>query len=63
MPISAGIPAPDFAALDENGSPRRLKDFHGKAVILYFYPAMIHRGVQKKPAIFVTIILTIKGLV
>ena len=52
MPISAGIPAPDFAALDENGSPRRLKDFHGKAVILYFYPADDTPGCTKEACNF-----------
>jgi thioredoxin-dependent peroxiredoxin len=38
MPISADIPAPDFNLADETGSLRSLSDFHGKAVVLYFYP-------------------------
>ena len=38
MPISAGIPAPDFILADENGTQRRLSDYRGHAVILYFYP-------------------------
>lgn len=38
MPISAGIPAPDFVLPDENGTQRRLSDYRGQAVILYFYP-------------------------
>jgi len=38
MPISAGIPAPDFMLLDETGAQRKLSDFRGKPVVLYFYP-------------------------
>jgi len=38
MPISAGIPAPDFALSDETGVKRKLSDYRGKPVILYFYP-------------------------
>ena len=38
MPISANQPAPDFNLLDENGKARRLADFRGKPVVLYFYP-------------------------
>lgn len=38
MPISAGIPAPDFTLLDEAGMERKLSDYRGKPVVLYFYP-------------------------
>jgi len=38
MPISAGIPAPDFTLLDETGVERKLSDYRGKPVVLYFYP-------------------------
>ena len=38
MPVSAKIPAPDFSLQDENGAQRRLSDYRGKAVVLYFYP-------------------------
>jgi thioredoxin-dependent peroxiredoxin len=38
MPISAGIPAPDFNLLDETGTHRKLSDYRGKPVVLYFYP-------------------------
>ena len=38
MPISAGNPAPDFTLLDENGVTRKLSDYHGQPVVLYFYP-------------------------
>ncbi len=38
MPIPDGIPAPDFALLDDTNTLRRLSDFRGRNVILYFYP-------------------------
>lgn len=38
MPIKSGIPAPDFELLDDTGEVRKLSDFRGKPVILYFYP-------------------------
>ncbi len=39
MPISAGIPAPEFDLLDDTNTPRKLSEFRGKNVLLYFYPA------------------------
>ncbi len=38
MPLPAGIPAPDFALLDDTNTLRRLSDLRGRNVILYFYP-------------------------
>jgi peroxiredoxin Q/BCP len=38
MPIYAGNPAPDFTLPDENGVTRKLSDYRGKPVVLYFYP-------------------------
>lgn len=38
MPISAGIPAPDFELLDDTNTPRKLSGYRGRNVILYFYP-------------------------
>ncbi|MCS6906893.1 MAG: thioredoxin-dependent thiol peroxidase [Anaerolineales bacterium] len=38
MPLTAGNPAPDFTLPDENGELRRLSDYRGKVVVLYFYP-------------------------
>jgi peroxiredoxin Q/BCP len=38
MPIESGILAPDFELPDETGTLRRLSDFRGKPVVLYFYP-------------------------
>lgn len=38
MPIQAGIQAPDFVLPDENGDERKLSEYRGKPVVLYFYP-------------------------
>ena len=38
MSIQNGIPAPDFELPDESGTLRKLSDFRGKPVVLYFYP-------------------------
>ena len=38
MPISNGIPAPDFSLPDETGTVRSLLEFRGRPLVLYFYP-------------------------
>jgi len=38
MPLTAGVPAPDFSLADENGVTHTLSEFRGKFVVLYFYP-------------------------
>jgi thioredoxin-dependent peroxiredoxin len=38
MPITSGIPAPEFSLQDETGTVRSLAEFRGQPVILYFYP-------------------------
>jgi peroxiredoxin Q/BCP len=38
MILSKGVSAPDFTLPDETNTVRRLSDFKGRAVILYFYP-------------------------
>ena len=38
MPISAGIPAPEFELVDDTDTKRKLSDFLGKNIVLYFYP-------------------------
>jgi peroxiredoxin Q/BCP len=52
MPISAGSPAPDFQAVDDTGTMRRLSEFRGKVVILYFYPADDTPGCTKEACNF-----------
>ncbi len=52
MPVSAGIPAPDFQLLDDTSTPRRLSDFRGKFVVLYFYPKDDTPGCTKEACTF-----------
>jgi peroxiredoxin Q/BCP len=52
MPISSGIPAPDFELLDDTNTPRKLSDYHGKNVVLYFYPADDTPGCTKEACNF-----------
>lgn len=52
MPISAGIPAPDFELVDDTGTPRKLSDFRGRKVVLYFYPKDDTTGCTKEACNF-----------
>jgi thioredoxin-dependent peroxiredoxin len=52
MPILSGIPAPEFELLDDVNLPRRLSDFKGQPVILYFYPADDTPGCTKEACNF-----------
>ncbi len=52
MPISAGIPAPEFEMLDDTNVMRTLSDFRGKNVVLYFYPADDTPGCTKEACNF-----------
>jgi thioredoxin-dependent peroxiredoxin len=52
MPISSGIPAPDFELLDDTNTPRKLSDYRGKNVVLYFYPADDTPGCTKEACNF-----------
>ena len=36
--LTPGSVAPDFAVADETGTTRRLADYRGKVVVLWFYP-------------------------
>ena len=36
--LNVGDTAPDFSLPDQHGAERRLSDFRGKKVVLYFYP-------------------------
>jgi peroxiredoxin Q/BCP len=38
MTFTTGTPAPDFSLPDDTGSQRRLSDYRGQHVVLYFYP-------------------------
>jgi peroxiredoxin Q/BCP len=52
MPLAEDIAAPDFELLDDAGVPRRLSDFRGQPVILYFYPADDTPGCTKEACNF-----------
>ena len=52
MPITSGIPAPDFELLDDTGTLRKLSDYHGKNVVLYFYPKDDTPGCTKEACNF-----------
>src|SRR4030095_15575348 len=52
MPISAGIPAPEFELPDDTGTLRKLSDFRGRNVVLYFYPADDTSGCNKEACNF-----------
>jgi thioredoxin-dependent peroxiredoxin len=52
MPISSGIPAPDFELLDDTNAPRKLSDYRGQNVVLYFYPADDTPGCTKEACNF-----------
>ena len=45
-------PAPDFELPDQNGTPRRLSDYRGQRVILYFYPRDMTSGCTKQACSF-----------
>ena len=38
MQLTEGKKAPYFEGIDQNGKVVKLSDFHGKKVIVYFYP-------------------------
>jgi len=48
MKLSPGIQAPDFALSDETGTIRKLSDFAGKKLVLYFYPKDATPGCTKE---------------
>ena len=50
--LSIGTIAPDFELLDQNGEARRLADYRGLRVILYFYPKDMTSGCTKQACAF-----------
>jgi len=52
MPLPSGSPAPDFELLDDTNVPRKLSDFRGRNVVLYFYPADDTPGCTKEACNF-----------
>ena len=52
MSIIENSPAPEFSLADENGVIRKLSDYLGKAVVLYFYPKDDTPGCTKEACAF-----------
>ena len=52
MPIPSGIPAPEFEMLDDTNALRKLSEFRGKNVVLYFYPKDDTPGCTKEACNF-----------
>ena len=50
--LAAGDDAPDFTLPDADGSPVSLKDFRGRRVVVYFYPAAMTPGCTKQACDF-----------
>lgn len=50
--LEIGKVAPDFTLPDQNGIPHTLSDYHGKKVILYFYPRDNTAGCTKQACSF-----------
>jgi len=50
--LAPGDPAPAFALLDQDGKRVALKDFEGRKVIVYFYPAAMTPGCTKQACDF-----------
>ena len=46
--LANGTKAPDFTLPDQNGQPRKLSEYLGQRVILYFYPRDMTAGCTKQ---------------
>ena len=46
--LAVGTKAPDFTLPDQNGELRKLSDYRGQKVILYFYPKDMTPGCTKQ---------------
>ena len=52
MPISNGIPAPEFEIFDDTNTLRKLSDYRGRSIVLYFYPKDDTPGCTKEACNF-----------
>ena len=50
--LAIGTKAPDFALPDQNGDIKKLSDYRGLKVILYFYPKDMTAGCTKQACAF-----------
>jgi peroxiredoxin Q/BCP len=52
MPLSPGDTAPAFTLLDDREQKHSLKDFRGRNLVIYFYPAALTPGCTKQACDF-----------
>jgi len=52
MILKTGVDAPEFELLDEEGTPRKLSDYRGQPIVLYFYPKDDTPGCTKEACNF-----------
>ena len=50
--LANGTKAPDFTLPDQNGQPRKLSEYLGQRVLLYFYPRDMTAGCTKQACAF-----------
>jgi peroxiredoxin Q/BCP len=50
--LAVGAAAPEFALPDDKGNTVKLKDFRGRRVVVYFYPAALTPGCTKQACDF-----------
>lgn len=59
--LSTGDPAPDFSLPDDTGATVSLRDFEGRKVIVYFYPAAMTPGCTKQACDFTDSLESLQG--
>lgn len=52
MAITEGQPAPDFSLVGSDGKEHKLQDYHGKMLLVYFYPKDNTSGCTKESCAF-----------
>ena len=52
MKLKEEMTAPDFALMDASGQSHKLSDYHGKPIVLYFYPKDDTPGCTKEACNF-----------
>lgn len=50
--LEPGMSAPEFALLDQDGAERKLSDFRGKKVVIFFYPQAMTPACTKEACEF-----------
>ena len=59
--LANGTKAPDFTLPDQNGQPRKLSEYLGQRVILYFYPRDMTAGCTKQACDFRDSLASLQG--